>query len=46
VRQVNATTDAEAMIVVTWMENVALFRDLDRPNVYTWLRGFADDSGM
>jgi hypothetical protein len=23
-----------------WMENVALFRDIDRPDVYTWLRGF------
>jgi len=25
---------------IGWMENVALFRDLDRPNVHIWMRGF------
>jgi hypothetical protein len=32
-----------AAVGIRWMENIALLRDVDQPDSYVWLRGFADE---
>ena len=46
VRQMSDANEVQSMYAVTWTENIALFRDVDRPNVYTWFRGLASYTSM